>query len=106
MANYIAGSQAFGADVNAMTLCFDIGGSTTDISVLSTVPDSNGQAGTAMLKQSSIRFAAQRVSNATKYSPNFKRVLLDICTQFDLKIQGLTPNMGEDKFSPDTAPRA
>ena len=104
VANYIAGSQAFGADVNAMTLCFDIGGSTTDISVLSTVPDSNGQAGTAMLKQSSIRFAAQRVSNATKYSPNFKRVLLDICTQFDLKIQGLTPNMGEDKFSPDTAP--
>ena len=104
VANYIAGSSAFGADVNAMTLCFDIGGSTTDISVLSTVPDQYGQAGTAMLKQSSIRFAAQRVSNATKYSPNFKRVLLDICSQFDLRIQGLTPNMGEDKFSPDTAP--
>ena len=104
VANYIAGSQAFGADINAMTLCFDIGGSTTDISVLSTVPDSNGQAGTAMLKQSSIRFAAQRVSNATKYSPNFKRVLLDICSQFNLKVQGLTPNMGEDRYSSETAP--
>lgn len=104
VANYIAGSPAFGADINAMTLCFDIGGSTTDISVLSTVPDSNGQAGTAMLKQSSIRFAAQRVSNATKYSPNFKRVLLDICSQFNLKVQGLTPGMGEDRYSPETAP--
>ena len=104
VANYIAGSDAFGADINAMTLCFDIGGSTTDISVLSTVPDSQGTAGTAMLKQSSIRFAAQRVSNATKYSPNFKRVLLDICSQFNLKVQGLTPNMGDDKYSPETAP--
>lgn len=104
VANYIAGNQAFGADINAMTLCFDIGGSTTDISVLSTVPDSNGKAGTAMLKQSSIRFAAQRVSNATKYSPNFKRVLLDVCSQFNLKVQGLTPGMGEDKYSPETAP--
>ena len=104
VANYVAGSQAFGADINAMTLCFDIGGSTTDISVLSTVPDAHGTAGTAMLKQSSIRFAAQRVSNATKYSPNFKQVLLDICSQFNLKVQGLTPNMGEDKYSPETAP--
>lgn len=104
VANYVAGNQAFGADINAMTLCFDIGGSTTDISVLSTVPDSNGKAGTAMLKQSSIRFAAQRVSNATKYSPNFKRVLLDVCSQFNLKVQGLTPGMGDDKYSPETAP--
>ena len=107
VANYISGitnTEAFHADENSMTLCFDIGGSTTDISVLGTVPDSKGDAGTAMLKQSSIMFAAQRVSNATKYSPNFKRVLLDICSQFNLKVQGLTPNMGEDKFSPETAP--
>lgn len=104
VANYIAGSKSFEGSTEAMTLCFDIGGSTTDISALSTVENSEGKSVTAMLKQSSIRFAAQRVSNATKYSPNFKRVLLDICSQFNLKVQGLTPGMGDDKFSPETAP--
>lgn len=85
-------------DDGNLTICFDIGGSTTDISALCQL---NPGMKLTMIKQSSIRFAAQRVSQATKYSPNFKAVLLDTCSHFGLKIQGL--NIGDSRFSPDTA---
>lgn len=58
--------------------------------------------GKAMIKQNSIRFAAQRVSDATKYSPNFKSVLLKICEKKKIKIEGL--NTTKNKFSENTAP--
>ncbi|WP_366183620.1 hypothetical protein [Flavobacterium ovatum] len=80
-----------------LVLCFDIGGSTTDISALCQM-----SGGKAMIKQNSIRFAAQRVADATRYSPNFKSVLLKMCERKKIKIEGLnTPN---NKFTENTAP--
>lgn len=80
-----------------LVLCFDIGGSTTDITALCQM-----DGGKAMIKQNSIRFAAQRVAEATRFSPNFKSVLLKMCERKKIKIEGLnTPN---NKFSENTAP--
>ncbi|MFV5692185.1 hypothetical protein ACM55K_09190 [Flavobacterium sp. LT1R49] len=80
-----------------LVLCFDIGGSTTDITALCQM-----DGGKAMIKQNSIRFAAQRVAEATRFSPNFKSVLLKMCDKKKIKIEGLnTPN---NKFNENTAP--
>ena len=101
VANYLTSLTSGGFAVNSqntLTLCFDIGGSTTDISALTLLKDEK----LTMIKQSSIRFAAQRVAQATKFSTNFHNVLLQTCDNFGLKIQGL--NLMESKFSPDTAP--
>jgi hypothetical protein len=100
VANYLSSLNTISVrDRNTLTVCFDIGGSTTDISALTMLD--NGSKLT-MIKQSSIRFAAQRVSQATKFSPNFQKVLLQTCDNFGLKIQGL--NLMESKFTPATAP--
>jgi hypothetical protein len=101
VANYLANQTSFSKQPNNLTLCFDVGGSTTDISALCNMRGPNG-AGIAMVKQNSIRFAAQRIAFATKYSPNFKSVLFEMCSRKNISIQGL--NKGEDKYSPDTAP--
>ena len=101
VANFLTSTTKINVnDRNTLTVCFDIGGSTTDISALTPLNTSEGLQLT-MIKQSSIRFAAQRVSMATKYSPNFHRVLLETCDNFGLRIQGL--NLMESRFSPDTA---
>ena len=99
VANYLTSTNIPVNDRNTLTVCFDIGGSTTDISALT--PLDNGSKLT-MIKQNSIRFAAQRVSQATKFSTNFQKVLLQTCDNFGLKIQGL--NLMESKFTPATAP--
>lgn len=80
----------------SLTLCFDVGGSTTDISALLFTTE-----GLTMIKQNSIKFAAQRVSKAAQYEPNLKKVLGDLCEQFKIKIPGL--NIGPDKYSSETA---
>jgi len=97
VANYMLRPGAYAVSQGEMLLCFDIGGSTTDITVLSDLGT-----GKAMIKQNSIRFAAERLAQATRSSPNFKRVLMRMCEQKKIYIQGL--NKGEDKFSPGTAP--
>lgn len=98
VANYmLRPNDGYAVSQGELLLCFDIGGSTTDITVLSDL----GR-GKAMIKQNSIRFAAERLAQATKCSPNFKRVLLKMCEQKHIYIQGL--NKGEDKFSGGTAP--
>ncbi|MBB5395074.1 hypothetical protein [Mucilaginibacter sp. AK015] len=97
VANYMLRPGGYAVSQGEMLLCFDIGGSTTDITVLSDLGT-----GKAMIKQNSIRFAAERLAQATKCSPNFKRVLLKVCEQKKIFIQGL--NKGEDKFSAATAP--
>jgi hypothetical protein len=56
---------------------------------------------TSMIKQNSIRFAAQRVSQATKFSKGFDQVLLDICSRNNLFIDGL--NRGPNKYDSSTA---
>ncbi|MXV14292.1 hypothetical protein [Hufsiella ginkgonis] len=97
LANYLLRAGGYPVSQGELLLCFDIGGSTTDITVLSDL----GR-GKAMIKQNSIRFAAERLAQATRHSPNFKRVLLKMCEQKQIFIQGL--NKGEDKFSSSTAP--
>ena len=55
-----------------------------------------------MIKQSSIRFAAKRISDATKYSKNFKNVLVELLEKKGIKVEGI--NKGENKYSENTAP--
>lgn len=96
VANYLVNS-GYSVNPGELVLCFDIGGSTTDITALCQM-----DGGKAMIKQNSIRFAAQRVAQATKFSPNFKSVLLKMCEKKNISIQGL--NKGDNKFSENTAP--
>ena len=89
-------------DKNALTICFDIGGSTTDISALCMLKlDGSEESSLTMIKQNSIHFAAQLVGSATKHCKNFQRVLLRTCEEFGLKIQGL--NLGENRYNEGTA---
>lgn len=87
-------------DRDALTICFDIGGSTSDISALCQLNTKEG-ARLTMIKQNSIHFAAQLVGMATKHCPRFQRVLLSTCEEFGLRIQGL--NLGANRYSPETA---
>jgi len=101
VANFVANSGKVSTDPRFLTICFDVGGSTTDIMALCNMNGPNG-IGLAMVKQNSIRFAAQRVAQATSYSPNFKAVMIEMCQRKKISIQGL--NKGDDKFKPQTAP--
>lgn len=94
-ANYT--SQASGVSKN-LVVCFDVGGSTTDISALYNLTPNQ----TTMIKQSSIRFAAQRISSATRLMhEDFGKVLTRVCNQYNIKLLGF--NEGEDRYSADTA---
>lgn len=101
VATYMMAKSLGPSTPDKLTLCFDIGGSTTDISALCKMNAPQGML-TTMIKQNSIRFAAQRVSQATKFSKGFKEVLLKTCSNNQLFIDGL--NRGADKYSPSTAP--
>ncbi len=101
VANYIANSGHVSTDMRYLTICFDVGGSTTDIMALCNMMGPQG-IGLAMVKQNSIRFAAQRVAQATKHSPNFKAVMVEMCERKKITIQGL--NRGDNKFNSNTAP--
>ena len=87
-------------DRDALTICFDIGGSTSDISALCQLQTGEG-ARLTMIKQNSIHFAAQLVGEATRYCSNFQKVLLNTCEEIGLRIQGL--NLGENRYNKDTA---
>ena len=87
--------QKTGGD--SLLLCFDVGGSTTDISALYTLDNDT------MIKQSSVQFAAKRISEATSRFPDeFKVVLDDMCQKHNLRINGL--NSGNLCYSAATAP--
>lgn len=81
-----------------LLMIFDVGGSTTDISVISQMEGG----GKAMIKQNSIRWAAQRLAFATRYSKNFQSVLLRMCEKKKIKIEGL--NTTPSKYNENTAP--
>ncbi len=102
VANYMSNDQNIFVDARHLVLCFDVGGSTTDISALCKMKDKKGQLRTAMIKQNSIRFAAQRISGATKGIPTFKKVLDAICEKYKIRILGL--NMGPNTYTQETAP--
>lgn len=100
VANYFL--SGINVDPDELLLIFDVGGSTTDISVISQMNGPNDRPGKAMIKQNSIRWAAQRLSQATKYSKNFQSVLLRMCEKKKIKIEGL--NNGNLKYNENTAP--
>lgn len=95
-ANYTAQS----ADVrNKLVYCFDVGGSTTDISALFALKGGNPH----MIKQSSIRFAAQRVAGVTReLHEEFKHVLTTVCNEYGIKLVGF--NVGDMRYGANTAP--
>lgn len=100
VANYINKNGTGPTSTDELTLCFDIGGSTTDISALCYVMH-DGEKKTAMIKQSSIRFAAELVSRSTICSPKFYDVLKTTCKECNLEILGITS--GENKYNDSTA---
>lgn len=80
-----------------LAICFDIGGSTTDVSVL--WGTTNGMNEVAIVKQNSIRFAAQLVSDTVRYyQNNFYKVLRKTCEEEHIQLQGLN-----DRYNEDTA---
>ena len=87
VANFLATS----VKEDVLTLCFDVGGSTTDISALTRHGDNK-----LLIKQNSIHFAAQDVVKAAGKSRNLKDVLLN--AQKHEPIFGL-----REKYTPSTA---
>lgn len=103
VANYLFnGNVGTTSEDGAITLCFDIGGSTTDILALTTMRVNGSEIATAMVKQSSVRFAAQRISQSTQFSPFFKDVIIDLLNKKNIKIEGL--NKEPSKYTKRTAP--
>jgi hypothetical protein len=95
VANFI--STDYGTETNCLNLCFDVGGSTTDISALFYLKN-----GVTMIKQNSLRFAAQRVSQSVAKFPQFEKVLSSICAQYGIQMVGL--NFGNNTYNAQTAP--
>ncbi len=101
VANYMANTRNVNTqNPNSLTICFDVGGSTTDISALCMMGKPNSQL--SMVKQNSIRFAAQRVSRATEYAPKIRDVLVEVCNTKKYRVQGL--NIEPLKFDSKMAP--
>ena len=73
---------------------FDIGGSTTDILCIASKKNKNSvnpdEFKDTLIKQSSIKFAAGRLADATKRSKKFQEVLKSFCRKKELYIHGIT----------------
>lgn len=95
VANFI--SAKYGTETNILNLCFDVGGSTTDISALFYL-----KSGITMIKQNSLRFAAQRVSQSVSQFTKFQKVLSGICAKYKIQMVGL--NYGNNTYNEHTAP--
>lgn len=96
VANFI--SVKYGKETNVLNLCFDVGGSTTDISALFFL-----KGNITMIKQNSLRFAAQRVSQAVAHFPQFRSVLTGICAKYKIHMVGLNVN-NKKYYNENTAP--
>lgn len=84
---------------SSIVYCFDVGGSTTDISAIF----KRDGVKASMIKQNSIRFAAQKISQAVREMPDeFRRVLTMVCDNCNLQLIGF--NVGESRYSAETAP--
>jgi len=93
----VANNYASKIDMNRLLLCFDIGGSTSDFSAMCSVRNNP-----ALVKQNSIKFAAQNVVKATQFcADKFKNIALQICKENDWHLPGL--NVGDNKFNADSA---
>lgn len=100
VANHI--SVKYATQANELNLCFDVGGSTTDISALFLLRGETGKNAITMVKQNSIRFAAQRISQSIGNFTEFENVLKEICAKYGISMVGL--NMGPSSYKKDTAP--
>ncbi|MFZ4589838.1 MAG: hypothetical protein ACOYN6_02490 [Ignavibacteria bacterium] len=97
----------YGLAINNRSLAmgFDIGGSTTDILCLvNKYENENGikTPRTSLIKQSSIKFAAGLLANATKKSKKFHKVLKSYCIKKGLNIHGI--NIPPERLNANTAP--
>lgn len=91
-------AQNYDAQSN-IVYCFDVGGSTTDISAIF----KRDGVKASMIKQNSIRFAAQKISQAVRETPDeFRKVLDKVCDAYKISLIGF--NVGEKRYSADTAP--
>lgn len=99
VANYMM--AYVGNSSHQLILTIDIGGSTTDISALYML-DGEKDSRMTMIKQNSLRFAAQRVSTATSSIKSFKQLLQSVCAQTGITMRGF--NEGVERFNDDTAP--
>lgn len=83
---------------NTIVYCFDVGGSTTDISAIF----KRDGVKASMVKQNSIRFAAQKISQAVRENPDeFKKALSMVCENYKIQLIGF--NAGEPRYNADTA---
>jgi hypothetical protein len=84
----------FQAGQRGLIIGFDIGGSTTDMLCIATKKDkSSGNPDDfkdTLIKQSSIKFAAGKLADATKKSKKFQDVLKSFCRKKELYIHGIT----------------
>jgi hypothetical protein len=88
-------------DVNTLVLGFDVGGSTTDILAVAQHKNKSGQFPASLIKQSSIKFAAGKLADATNKSKKFHKFLVSFCNANNLYIHGVT--VGENKINSSTA---
>lgn len=93
VANYFLTERGNEINIGNYLIILDIGGSTTDISVITRNQSGQSQ----IIKQNSFRWAAQRISQAIPYINNFKRVLLEYCHSENIRITGLNDG-GEQSF--------
>ncbi len=84
----------FEAGQRGLIIGFDIGGSTTDILCIATKKDKSSPNADdfkdTLIKQSSIKFAAGKLADATKKSKKFQEVLKSFCRKKEFYIHGIT----------------
>ena len=88
-------------DDHTLVLGFDVGGSTTDILAVSQYKDALGKFPPSLIKQSSIKFAAGKLADATNKSQKFHKFLVSFCNANNLYIHGVT--VGQNKINSSTA---
>lgn len=85
--------HALGVGLNPGTrglmMGFDVGGSTTDILCVALKKNAEAAPVNTLIKQSSIKFAAGKLADATKRSKKFKEVLTSFCIKKGYQIHGV-----------------
>lgn len=90
---------------NSLAIGFDIGGSTTDILCLINKYEKINdikKTTTSLIKQSSIKFAAGILANATRKSKKFHQLLKLYCIKKGFNIHGI--NISPEKLNANTSP--
>lgn len=95
----------FEAGQKGLILGFDIGGSTTDILCIATRKDSRSATPDdfkdTLIKQSSVKFAAGRLADATRRSKKFQEVLRSFCLKKGMHVHGI--NVPPERLNANTS---